>query len=95
MIIERYHHPIWTLVGIHSIARGTLALSLFGPEGYATLMGRLARPSLMAGAASPTLGAMLLEWSGTSVTLATLLTLALLNVLIVGVLFTLISRPRA
>ncbi|MDQ2803909.1 MAG: MFS transporter, partial [Pseudomonadota bacterium] len=43
--------------GIRSIARGTLPLSLYGREGYATLMGRLAMPSLLAQAASPTIGA--------------------------------------
>ena len=31
--------------GIWSIARGTLPLALFGPRGYAELMGRLAMPS--------------------------------------------------
>src|SRR5262249_35004995 len=34
--------------GIMWIARGTLPLALFGPERYATLMGRLAFPSLIA-----------------------------------------------
>ena len=39
-------------IGIESIARGTLPLTLFGTSGYATLMGRLAMPSLLAQAAS-------------------------------------------
>ncbi len=82
-------------VGIHSIARGTLPLSLFGPEGYATLMGRLARPSLIAGAASPTLGAVLLEQSGTETTLGALAVLALVNVLITGALFVAMAKHRA
>lgn len=34
--------------GIGSIAKGTLPLALFGPEGYASLIGRLAMPSLLA-----------------------------------------------
>ncbi|HST94541.1 MAG TPA: MFS transporter, partial [Microvirga sp.] len=33
--------------GIGSIAKGTLPLALFGREGYASLMGRLAMPSLL------------------------------------------------
>ena len=41
--------------GIGSIARGTLPLALFGPERYATLMGRLALPILLAMALSPIL----------------------------------------
>ena len=32
--------------GIRSIARGTVPLALFGREGYAILMGRLAMPIL-------------------------------------------------
>ena len=50
--------------GIGSIAKGTLPLGLFGPDGYATLMGKLAMPSLLAQALSPSLGAILIEWSG-------------------------------
>jgi MFS family permease len=34
--------------GIGSIAKGTLPLALFGPFGYASLMGELAMPSLLA-----------------------------------------------
>jgi hypothetical protein len=34
--------------GIGSIAKGTLPLALFGPFGYASLMGKLAMPSLIA-----------------------------------------------
>ena len=39
-------------IGIESIARGTLPLALFGATGYATVIGRLAMPSLLAQAAS-------------------------------------------
>jgi hypothetical protein len=60
-------------MGIHSIARGTVPLAIFGPGRYATLMGRLARPSAIVGALAPTLVAML--WAATSVD-AALLTLA-------------------
>ena len=35
-------------IRLESIARGTLPLALFGASGYATLMGRLAMPSLLA-----------------------------------------------
>ena len=39
--------------GIMWIARGTLPLALFGPDRYATLMGRLAFPSLIVQALAP------------------------------------------
>jgi hypothetical protein len=43
--------------GILTINRGTLPLALFGPAGYAALLGRLALPVLLAQAAAPTLAA--------------------------------------
>ena len=43
------------------IARGTLPLALFGPDRYATLMGRLAFPSLIVQALAPSAGALLIE----------------------------------
>jgi hypothetical protein len=58
--------------GIRSIARGTVPLALFDRDGYAVLMGRLAMPTLVGQAASPFLGAVLLDRFGTSVTLAVL-----------------------
>jgi hypothetical protein len=67
-------------IGIAWIARGTLPLALFGPEDYATLMGRLAFPSLLAQAVSPSLGAILLDGYGADVTLMVLFTLAILTV---------------
>lgn len=41
--------------GILTITRGALPLHLFGADGYATRMGRLALPQLLAQAAAPTL----------------------------------------
>ncbi|MGH8315704.1 MAG: MFS transporter, partial [Steroidobacterales bacterium] len=40
-------------VGLESIARATLPLALLGAANYAPIMGRLARPSLIAMAATP------------------------------------------
>jgi MFS family permease len=51
-------------IGIKSIARGTVPLALFGPAGYASVIGRLAMPSLLAQALAPFAGAFLLERSG-------------------------------
>jgi MFS family permease len=47
--------------GILTISRGALPLHLFGPAGYATLLGRLAMPGLIAQAAAPTLLAPLVD----------------------------------
>lgn len=69
--------------GIRSIARGTVPLALFGREGYAILMGRIATPTLIAQAASPSIGAWLLDGFGSEVTLAVLLAGAVLNILLV------------
>jgi predicted MFS family arabinose efflux permease len=73
-------------IGIHSIARGTVPLALFGADGYATLMGRLARPTLIAGAAAPTVGALVLESWGSDATLAILAALTALNLAVVATL---------
>jgi predicted MFS family arabinose efflux permease len=70
--------------GIWSIARGTLPLALFGPLGYAELMGRLAMPSLIAQSLAPSLGAVLIEKAGTNGALAVLGILSLVNVALVG-----------
>jgi len=79
-------------IGIESIARGTLPLALFGASGYATLMGRLAMPSLLAQAASPVLGAVLMQRIGPDGTLTALLAAALADVVLVVTLF---LRARA
>jgi hypothetical protein len=69
--------------GIRSIARGTVPLALFGTEGYAILMGRIAMPTLIAQAASPSIGAWLLSGFGPTAMLATLFGAAVVNILLV------------
>ena len=69
--------------GIRSIVRGTLPLALFGREGYAVLMGWLAMPSLVAQAASPSIGSLLFEHLGADLTIAVLVGAAVLNILII------------
>ncbi len=66
--------------GIRSIAQGTVPLALFGREGYAVLMGRLALPKLVAQAASPSLGGLLMGAFGTEATVAILCVAAVVNV---------------
>jgi MFS family permease len=78
--------------GIRSIVRGTVPLALFGREGYATLMGWLAMPSLVAQAASPSIGALLLEHLGADLTIAVLVGAAVFNILLVLPLLPLARR---
>jgi len=63
-------------IGLRSIVRGTLPLALFGAGGYASLMGRLAFPMLVAQAAAPLVGAVLLQHWGADGILAALFWLA-------------------
>ena len=81
--------------GIWSIARGTLPLALFGTEGYAVLMGRLAMPSLIAQAMAPSIGALLMQRFGSQTTLGFLTVLAVTNVLGVLALWLLWRRSAA
>jgi hypothetical protein len=73
-------------IGLESIARATLPLSLFGAAAYAPVMGRLARPSLIAQAATPSIGALLIEWLGPEAMLGTVSLVAALNVGLVAAL---------
>jgi hypothetical protein len=79
--------------GISWIGRGTLPLALFGPLRFPRLMGKLAFPSLIVQALSPSAGAWLIEVSGANVTIGLLTVLALGNVVLIGLLWT-ICRAR-
>ena len=80
--------------GLWSIARGALPLVLYGPESYATLMGRLARPMLLAAAAAPTLGALLIDRFGAESTMALLSIAAALPLVMALVLYADVMRSR-
>jgi MFS family permease len=82
-------------IGLESIARGTVPLALFGAEGYAALMGKLALPSLLLQAAAPSLGALLIHRFGTSGTLAAIFAAALLTLLMVSALALLSRHHRS
>jgi predicted MFS family arabinose efflux permease len=73
--------------GISWIGRGTLPLALFGPERFPLLMGKLAFPSLIVQAAAPSAGAWLIEAGGADATIAVLTVLALINVILIGLLW--------
>lgn len=73
--------------GIFSIARGTLPLALFGADGYARLMGRIAMPSLIAQAVAPSVAAFVMVSAGAQTTLVLLVALGLANLLAVALLW--------
>lgn len=80
--------------GLWSIARGVLPLTLFGPDCYAQTMGRLATPMLLASAAAPTVGALLIEAFGAGGTLAILAAAATVPTIAALVLATQLHRRR-
>ncbi|MGC9369745.1 MAG: MFS transporter [Paracoccaceae bacterium] len=59
--------------GLWSIARGALPLAVFDARDYARIMGHLARPMLIASAAAPMLGALLIQRLGPHAMLFTLM----------------------
>lgn len=65
-------------IGLSSIANGTVPLALFGQEHYARLMGRIALPSLLAQAAAPLIGSVLIRDLGQQNTMIVLGWVALL-----------------
>jgi MFS family permease len=74
-------------IGIESIARGTLPLAVFGAQRYPAIMGRIAMPSLIGQAASPALGALLIDRFGENGAIAAILITALLNLILMAALF--------
>lgn len=73
--------------GISWVGRGTLPLALFGPVRFPRLMGKLAFPSLIVQALSPSAGALLIETAGVNTTIGVLTLLALINVALIALLW--------
>jgi hypothetical protein len=69
-------------IGPESIARATLPLVLYGAANYAPIMGKLARPSLIAQAAAPSIGAYLIQWIGVDRALGMIVAVACVNVVL-------------
>ena len=80
--------------GISWIGRGTLPLALFGPVRFPRLMGKLAFPSLIVQALAPSAGALMIEARGADATIGVLMLLALINVVLIGILWAL-CRDRS
>ncbi|HEY1473866.1 MAG TPA: MFS transporter [Pseudolabrys sp.] len=99
LLLGRYHILILVILlygagyGISWIGRGTLPLALFGPVRFPRLMGKLAFPSLIVQALAPSAGALLIEASGADATIGVLTALALINVVLIGLLWA-VCRPR-
>jgi MFS family permease len=73
--------------GISWIGRGTLPLALFGPARFPHLMGKIAFPSLIVLALSPSAGAWMIERFGADATIGVLTGLALINVVLIALLW--------
>lgn len=73
-------------IGIRAIVKGTLPLALFGPHGYAALMGWLALPQLFVAALAPLAAAWLLEAAGPTALLWALVGVTALDALFVGLI---------
>ena len=80
--------------GLFSIARGALPMSFFGPERYAQIMGRLARPALIAQAVAPLIAALLIERTGPFITLAVVAFFAIVNVALMAALALNVRQSR-
>ncbi len=74
-------------IGLESIARGVIPLTLFGAEGYARLIGRLALPVMVAEGLAPLAAAQGLGHYGPEPVLACLALIALINVGFVAAIF--------
>ena len=74
--------------GIYSIARGAVPLAVFGPDGYAPLMGKIAFPSLVAQALAPWGAAALTEAQGSSALLGLIAAIGACNCLLAAWLTT-------
>jgi MFS family permease len=83
-------------IGLESIARGTLPLAVFGPERYPVVMGRIAMPSLIAQAAAPSIGTVLIETGGVNGAMRVFVASAAANLMLAAGLFLMVrSSSRA
>lgn len=80
--------------GIWSIARGAVPLALYGADRYPLVMGRLARPALLASAVAPSLGAVSIDRLGADATFAVLAVLSAVPVICAALLVQITRRSR-
>ena len=67
--------------GLVTIVRGAVPLALFGPDGYGLVLGIIATPVLVLGALAPMAFALLIEFAGVDVAVASLLVGALASLI--------------
>jgi MFS family permease len=79
-------------IGLASIAHGTVPLALFGAENYPSIMGKIALPALLAQAAAPAVGSLLIETIGARHTAIALAAIASANVLLIAGLVVICRR---
>ncbi|MCF5424743.1 MFS transporter [Pseudomonas syringae] len=73
--------------GLRAIVRGMLPLVLMPASQYVALMGKMSRPSLIGQALTPLVGGYLMQHFGAMGVLVVLCSLALINVVLVGLVF--------
>lgn len=66
--------------GVRSILRGTMPLWIFGPKDYGSIIGKLALAPLVAQAATPLVGGIIIQYYSSGTLLYTLCILALVNI---------------
>ncbi|CAM3939803.1 MFS transporter [Pseudomonas reidholzensis] len=81
--------------GLRAIVRGLLPLVLMPASQYVALMGRMSRPSLIGQALTPLVGGYLMQHFGAMGVLVTLCSLAVINVVLVGLVLRSLQRSPA
>ncbi len=81
--------------GLRAIVRGLLPLVLMPASQYVALMGRMSRPSLIGQALTPLASGYLMQHFGVLGVLITLCSLAVINVVLVGLVLTSLQRSPA
>jgi hypothetical protein len=72
--------------GIRSVVRATLPLALFGQAQYPVVLGRIARPTLIAQALTPLVGGYVQAHFGAPATMIVLVLLSVINIVLVVLL---------
>ena len=81
--------------GVWSIAQGAMPLALFGPQDYPSIMGKLAMPAMLAAAAAPAIGGVLLGAFGGETVLRMLTLISVIPIICALALLALRKEPVA
>jgi MFS family permease len=109
MVLGIRFHPVWTVIassalitaglamlfgGSYTVAVGLVVYGAGNGHGYATLMGVLGRPLMIAFAITPSLAAVILDRYGATRLVATLVSVAAMNV-VIGIVLAALVRSKA